>query len=65
MESGDRVEKTCTKISMRDQKSNFAYWQTQPYQARLAALDQIRREFHRWRYDAEPRFQRVLHIVKR
>jgi hypothetical protein len=65
MESGDRVEKTCTRMSMRDQKSDSAYWRTQPFQARLAALEQIRREYHRWRYDAEPGFQRVYHIVKR
>ena len=44
---------------------NLAYWQTQSYEARLAALEEIRREYHRWKYRAEPRFQRVYRIVKR
>jgi hypothetical protein len=59
------IQKTVTKVSIRAQKSDFAYWQTQSYQARLEALEQIRREYHRWRYGAEPRFQRVYTIVKR
>jgi len=32
--------------SYTEQKSDFAYWQTQPYQARLAALEQIRQKYH-------------------
>lgn len=62
-ESG--IKKCYTKVSIHRQKSDFAYWQTQPYQARLAALEQIRQEYHRWRYGAEPRLQRVYTIVKR
>lgn len=65
METTERVEKTYTKVKIQDQTSDFAYWQTQPYHVRLAALEQIRRAYHRWRYGAEPRFQRVYHIVKR
>ena len=59
------VQKTYTKATLRDQKSDFAYWQTQSYQVRLATLEQIRQEYHRWRYGAQPRFQRVYRIVKR
>ncbi|PIZ25944.1 MAG: hypothetical protein COY47_03195 [Chloroflexi bacterium CG_4_10_14_0_8_um_filter_57_5] len=59
------VQKVVHKINLRDQKSDFAYWQRQPPAARLAALEEIRREYHRWRYGAEPRFQRVYTIVKR
>jgi hypothetical protein len=59
------IKKTYTKVNVREQKSDFAYWQTQSYQARLAALEQIRQEYHRWRYNAEPRLQRVYRIVKR
>jgi hypothetical protein len=58
------IKKTYTKVNAREQKSDFAYWQTQSYQARLAALEQIRQEYHRWRYGAEPRLQRVYRIVK-
>ena len=36
------IKPTYVKLSIRDQKSDFAYWQTQPYELRLAALEQIR-----------------------
>ena len=58
------IKKVVRKVSLREQKSDFAYWQTQSYQARLAALEEIRREYHRRKYGAEPRFQRVCSIVK-
>ena len=57
--------KVCAKVKIGEQPTDFAYWQTQPYARRLAALEQIRQEFHRWKYDAEPGFQRVYSIVKR
>ncbi len=60
-----RIAKVVTKVNIRQQISDFAYWQTQSYQARLAALEEIRQEYHRWRYGAEPRLQRVYTIVKR
>jgi hypothetical protein len=53
------------KFKLGEQPTDFAYWQTQPYEARLAALEEIRQEYHRWKYGAEPRLQRVLSIVKR
>jgi len=59
------IKRTYTKVNLHRQKSDFAYWQTQSYQDRLATLEQIRREYHRWRYGAEPRLQRVYTIVKR
>ena len=52
-------------ISIHDQPSDFAYWQSQPYSARLTTLEEIRLEYHQWRYGYEPGFQRVYSIVKR
>lgn len=63
MKSG--VEKCYRKVNIDSQESDFAYWQSQPYYLRLAALEHIRQEYHRWRYNAEPRLQRVHTIVKR
>lgn len=57
------IRKTIAKISIHDLKSDFAYWQAQPYAARLAALEEIRREYHQRRYGVQPRFQRVYGIV--
>jgi hypothetical protein len=59
------VERSFSKIDIHQQKSDFAYWQLQPLQTRLATLEQIRQEYHQWRYGAQPRFQRVHSIVKR
>ena len=59
------MKKSVAKILLREHNSDFAYWQTQPYAARLAALEQIRQEYHRWKYGVQPRFQRVYRIVKR
>ncbi len=54
-----------TRVKMGEKRSDAAYWRAQPPLARLAALEDIRREYHRWRYGAEPRLQRVYTIVKR
>jgi hypothetical protein len=51
--------------SLKDQKTDFQYWQTQSYEARLATLEQVRREYNQWRYSTEPGFQRVYTIIKR
>lgn len=59
------VARVVTKLNIHEQKSDFAYWQTQPYEARLAALEEIRREYHQWRYGAGPRLQRVYSVTKR
>ena len=65
MKTERNIQMIHTKVSLRKQKRDFAYWQTKPYQFRLATLEQIRKEFHLWRYHAEPRLQRVYTIVKR
>jgi len=65
MESRSEVKPVVVKVKIDEQKNDFAFWQTQSYQTRLAALEQIRAEYHRWKYDAEPRLQRVCQITKR
>lgn len=45
-------------------KEDADWWRSQPFAARLAALEEIRQEFHRWKYGTEPRFQRVYRIIK-
>ena len=54
------------KVNLKEQKSDFAYWQTQSYQTRLETLEQIRQEYHQWKDNrAEPRLQRVYTISQR
>ena len=59
------IGQVVTKVPLRQQKSDFVYWQTRSHEARLATLEEIRREYHLWRYGAEPRLQRVCSIAKR
>ena len=65
METASGIEKCYAKVNIHNQTSDFAYWQTQSYQVRLATLEQIWQEYHRWRYSAEPELERVYTIVKR
>jgi hypothetical protein len=65
MEKIRKIVKVCRKVSISDQASDFEYWQSQSYEARLAALEEIRLEYHGWTYETQPRLQRVCTIVKR
>ena len=53
------------KVRLTDKKQDAAYWRSQPPEARIAALEAIRQEYHQWKQDAESRLQRVYSIVKR
>ena len=59
------MEKVINKIKIKEQKSDFSYWQKQSYQKRLEALEEIRQQYHQYKYNAEPRFQRIYTIIKR
>jgi hypothetical protein len=65
MKEIERVAKVARIVPLKQAKSDFAYWQRQSFAARLEALEEIRREYHRWKYNAEPGFQRVYQVVKR
>ena len=61
----DRLDKTAIQIfKMGEAPTDFAYWQTRPYEERLAALESIRNDYIKWAYDIQPGFQRVYRIVK-
>ena len=38
LEMAETIQKVCTKVGLREGKTDFAYWQSQPYWMRLAAL---------------------------
>ena len=59
------IEKVVRKVKIDEQEPDSVYWRTQPYQARLAALEQIRQDYHQWKYGTRrPRLQRVYRIIK-
>lgn len=57
--------KIVRKYRIDEAPSDFAYWQEQPFERRLEALETIRREYHGWQDDTQPRLQRVCRVVKR
>lgn len=59
-----KIEKIVTKIKLADKKTDSAYWREQPYSARLAALEEIRQEYHHWRYGGEERMKKVVKIIR-
>ncbi len=65
MEKRINLKKVYAKVPAAQRQSDFAFWQTQSYEDRLEALEQIRQEYHSWKQDAEPGLQRVYQIVKR
>lgn len=65
MDNQKEIEPVVKKLKISEQKSDFEYWQSQSYQARLNALEQIREDYNQWKYHAQQGFQRVYQIVKR
>jgi len=59
------IAKVVKIVKLGEEKPASVYWRTRPPEERLAALEEIRREYHLWRYGAEPRLQRVFRIIKR
>src|SRR5262245_2345130 len=54
-----------TRVRLGESTSDASFWRSQPPAVRLAALEELRREYHLWRYGAEPRLQRVLRYAER
>jgi hypothetical protein len=43
------IARVVTRVKLGERRSDAAYWRAQPPLARLAALEEIRREYHRWK----------------
>lgn len=62
----DTMDKTLVrKGKIKQQGNDFIFWQSQPYELRLATIEQIRIEYNTWKYGTEQRLQRVYRIIKR
>ena len=59
------IVKVVNKYKTGEQPKDSSYWRSQTYEARLEALEQIRKEYNSWRYHAERGIQRVYRVVKR
>ena len=52
------------KMRISEQGSDLEYWLSQPPGARLAALEEIRREYHGWKPGEEPQIEKVITIIR-
>ncbi|MFW6145572.1 MAG: hypothetical protein ACOC4Y_02105 [bacterium] len=59
------ISKVIKKYKLSEQPNDFIFWRSKTYEERLEALEQIRKEYNLWRYNAEQGFQRVYRIIKR
>jgi hypothetical protein len=59
------ISKVIKKYKINEQPNDFSFWQSKSYEERLDALEQIRKEYNLWKYNAEQRFQRIYRVVKR
>jgi hypothetical protein len=50
---------------LKQADTDAIYWRAQPYQDRLAALEEIRQDYHRWKDDVQLGLQRIYRIIKR
>ncbi len=60
-----RIAPVVRIFRMGEEPKEIDFWRTQTPVARVAALEEIRREHHGWKHGAEPRLQRVFSVVKR
>jgi hypothetical protein len=58
------IAKVVRIVKLGEQKPDSVYWRTRPPEERLAALEQIRREYHGWKEGEEPRIEKVVTIIK-
>ena len=52
-------------VKLTEQKSDFAFWQTQSYESRLMMLEKLRQAYNLSKYGTGQEFQRVYRITQR
>lgn len=63
MKSERKIAKVVTKIKLSKSQSDFAFWKTKSYVERLAALEEIRREFHK-KDNLSDKVEKAVRLVK-
>jgi hypothetical protein len=59
------MEKVINKLSLKEKKTDFVFWQSKPETERLAAIEILRQQYIKYKYgNVQPRFQRVCRIIK-
>ena len=58
------MKKTLVIKNIHEDSGDAAYWVTKSPQQRLAALEEIRKEYIQWKFGAQSRLQRVYRVIQ-
>lgn len=65
MDSPRKMEKVVWISSFGEPPTDIEDWRRRSYEARIAAVEGIRREYHGWGDEPRPRLRRVYRIIGR
>lgn len=57
------MEKVLKIVSLKDQNTDFDYWQTKDVKERFEAIEFLRNQYIKFKKDVQPRLQRVCRII--
>ncbi|NGZ45151.1 hypothetical protein EWU23_11760 [Cytophagaceae bacterium 50C-KIRBA] len=57
------MEKVLKITTLKEHKSDFAYWSTKSFNERLDTIEILRQQYFSLKKDVQPRLQRVCRIV--
>jgi len=58
-----KIEKVVTIKRLGQEDPPWMYWRTRSHAERLEAVEKIRKEFHGWTNESEPRLSRIYRII--
>ena len=53
------------RVKLHEGDSELQYWLSRDPAERIAAVEKIRKEFHGWTNEPEPRLSRIYRIIRR
>lgn len=59
------VERVVTIRYRGEDDAPWRYWVTRPFAERIAMVEELRREYHGWDDETEPRLSGVYRIIRR
>ena len=58
------IDRVVKKKKLSDPDQPWRYWLTRPVEERLAAVEELRCEYHGWTHGSEPRLSRVITVIR-
>lgn len=65
MKTERRIVPVARIFQIGEEPSDVNYWMSRSPDERLAAVEEIRRDYHGWTDETQPRLQRVYSIIER